>query len=176
MVRLMPSLQPGETVAPAPHAWRHSGEGSVSATGLRTVALFEATKGVLVLVAGFGLLSLVHHGAQSVVEEIVQRFHLNLAHHHPRILIDAATHLDDARLRLLALAALLYSTVRFVEAYGLWQLRAWGQWFGIVSGGVYLPVEIYELIDRPTVVKAVVFIFNTGMVAYLLYVRWHRPT
>jgi uncharacterized membrane protein (DUF2068 family) len=142
------------------------------ATGLRTVAVFEATKGALVLVAGLGLLSLVHRGAQNFAEEIVQRFHLNPARDHPRILIDAIAHLDDANLRLLAVAALLYSAARFIEAYGLWRLRAWGEWFGIVSGSVYLPVEIYELVDRPTVVKAGVLIFNLGIVGYLIYVRW----
>jgi uncharacterized membrane protein (DUF2068 family) len=145
-----------------------------AATGLRAVAVLEATKGALVLVAGFGLLSLVHRDAQRLAEEIVQRFHLNLAHHHPRILIDALAHLDDANLRLLAFAALLYSAVRFTEAYGLWSMRVWGQWFGIVSGGIYLPVEVYELIDRPTAVKAIVLIFNVGIVGYLFSVRWHR--
>jgi uncharacterized membrane protein (DUF2068 family) len=138
------------------------------------VALFEATKGVLVLVVGFGLLTLVHHDVQSVAEEVVQRFHLNLAHDHPRILSDAIAHLDDARLRLLALAALLYSAARFTEAYGLWRMRAWGQWFGIVSGGIYLPVEVYELADRPTLVKAIVLIVNIGIVGYLVYVRWRH--
>ena len=43
-----------------------------------------------------------------------------------------------------------------------------------LSGGIYLPVEVYELIDRPTAVKAIVLIFNVGIVGYLFSVRWHR--
>lgn len=167
---------PPDVALPVQFFHRSSVDAAPSATGLRTVALFEATKGALVLVAGFGLLALVHHDAQSVAEEVVQRFHLNLAHHHPRILIDAAAHLDDARLRWLALAALLYSAVRFVEAYGLWRMRAWAEWFAIGSGGIYLPVELYELIERPTVVKAVVLLFNAGIVAYLIYIRWRHSS
>ena len=145
-----------------------------SAGGLRVIAIFEASKGALVLFVGFGLLSLSHHGAQNVAEEIVGRFHLNPAHHHPRILIDAATHIDNSRLRLLALAALLYSAMRFIEAYGLWRVRAWAEWFAIVSGGVYLPVELYELVRHATAVKAVVLVVNTGIVAYLVYFRWSK--
>ena len=147
---------------------------SGSATGLRVVAIFEASKGVLVLLVGLGLLSLVHHSAQNAGEEIVERFHLNLAHEHPRILIYAATHLDNSHLRLLAVAALLYSTMRFIEAYGLWRNRGWAQLFAIVSGGVYLPLELYELIHRATAVKAVVFVVNAVIVAYLVYFRWSR--
>ena len=153
---------------------RHPAAARGSARSLRIIAAFEAAKGALVLVVGLGLLSFVHRYAQNVGEEIVRRFHLNLAHHYPRIFLDASAHIDDAHLRLLALAALLYSTLRFVEAYGLWRMRAWAEWLAIISGGVYLPAEIYELAEHATVVKAVVFIINAGIVAYLVYVRRRR--
>jgi len=60
---------------------RHPAAARGSARGLRTIAAFEATKGALVLAVGLGLLSFVHRYAQNVGEEIVRRFHLNLAHH-----------------------------------------------------------------------------------------------
>lgn len=142
--------------------------------GLRFVALFEAGKGLLVLLVGLELLSLIHQGVQNVGEEIVERFHLNFARHHPRILLYATTHLDNSNVRLLALAALAYSTVRFIEAYGLWRLRAWAEWFAILSGGVYLPFELYELVRRPTIIKAGVLVVNAAIVAYLVYVRWNE--
>jgi uncharacterized membrane protein (DUF2068 family) len=145
---------------------------SESDTGVRAAAVFEATKGVLVLVAGFGLLSLAHHGAQHVADEIVRRLHLDLPHEHPRILIDAAMNLSDARLRLLAGVALLYSSIRFVEAYGLWRMRPWAEWFAIVSGAVYLPVEVFELARKPRVVTAGVLLVNLLLVGYLISVRW----
>jgi uncharacterized membrane protein (DUF2068 family) len=153
---------------------RHPAAARGSARGLRTIAAFEAAKGALVLVVGLGLLSFVHRYAQNVGEEIVRRFHLNLAHHYPRIFIDVITHVDDSHLRLLAAAALLYSTLRFVEAYGLWRMRAWAEWLAIVTGGVYLPVELYEIAEKATVVRVVVFIINAGIVAYLVYVRRRR--
>ena len=153
---------------------RHLRHACGSAAGLRTIAAFEAAKGALVLAVGMGLLSFVHYYAQNVGEEIVRRFHFNLAHHYPRIFIDAASHIDDSRLRLLVFAALFYSTLRFVEAYGLWRMRAWAEWLAIFSGGVYLPLELYELVEKATLVKATVFILNVGIVGYLVYVRWHR--
>lgn len=150
---------------------RHPVAARGSARGLRTIAAFEAAKGVLVLAVGLGLLSFVHRYAQNVGEEIVRRFHLNPAHHYPRIFLDAVAHVDNAHLRLLAVAALLYSTLRFVEAYGLWRRRAWAEWLAIISGGIYLPLELYELIGHATTVKAAVFVVNAGIVAYLVYVR-----
>ena len=40
-----------------------------SSSGVRVVAMFEAAKGGLVLLAGCGLLALVHHDVQAMAEE-----------------------------------------------------------------------------------------------------------
>lgn len=112
---------------------------------VRAVALFEAAKGTLVLLTGFGALSLIHHDAQRFAEQLVGHLHLNPAKHYPRIFIDTAAHLTDARLWMLATLAATYGLVRFVEAYGLWHGRRWAEWFAAVSGGIYIPFELYEL-------------------------------
>ncbi len=133
--------------------------------------MFEGSKGLLVLLAGFGLLSLVHHDVQHAAETIVRHLHLNPARHYPHVFIQAAGRVSSSRLWMLAGGAIAYSVVRFVEAYGLWRLRAWAEWFAILSGGLYLPVEAYELARRPTRVKAAILLGNLAVVAYLLYVR-----
>jgi len=112
---------------------------------IRAVALLEAAKGALVLLAGFGALSLIHHDAGRLADQLVGHLHLNPAKHYPRIFIDAAEQLTDARLWVLAGLAAVYGLVRFVEAYGLWGARRWAEWFAAISGGVYIPFEIYEL-------------------------------
>ena len=141
------------------------------ARGIRVVAVFEALKGVLVLSAGLGLLSLVHHDLQATAERLVRHSHLNPARHYPRIFIEAASHTNDSRLRSLAELAFLYAAVRFVEAYGLWRMRVWAEWFAIIAGSVFLPVEVYELFRRATGMRGIVLLTNLFIVAYLVYVR-----
>jgi uncharacterized membrane protein (DUF2068 family) len=141
------------------------------ARGVRLVAVFEALKGALVLGAGLGLLSLLHHDLQAAAERLVRHSHLNPAHHYPRIFIQAASHTNDARLRSLAALAFLYSVVRFIEAYGLWRMRAWAEWFAIIAGSVYLPVEVYEIFRRATWTRGIVLLTNLFIVVYLANVR-----
>lgn len=138
--------------------------------GLRTVAAFEAGKGLLVLATGLGLMSLLHHDAQRAAESIVRQLHLNPARHYPRVFLEAAARVTDTRLWLLASGAFAYAVVRCVEAYGLWRARAWAQWFAILSGAIYLPIEIYALIHHATALKAVVLLINVGIVGYVCYV------
>lgn len=141
------------------------------ARGIRVVAVFEALKGVLVLSAGLGLLSLVHRDLQATAERLVRHSHLNPARHYPRIFIEAAAHTNDSRLRSLAALAFLYAAVRFIEAYGLWRMRVWAEWFAIIAGSVYLPVEVYEIFRRATWMRAIVLLTNLFIVVYLLNVR-----
>ena len=140
--------------------------------GLRVVALFEGAKGLLVLFVGFGVLAFIHKDLHSVAEQIVRHFHLNPAKHYPRIFIDATNRLTDERLWAIAFSALLYSVVRFVEAIGLWLQRQWAKWFGVLTGGIYIPVELFEIIRGLTWPKATVLIVNTAIVGYLSYVLY----
>jgi uncharacterized membrane protein (DUF2068 family) len=140
--------------------------------GLRAVALFEAAKGVLVLVAGFGLARLVHRDVQQAAEELVDRLHLNPAKHYPRIFIDLAANLSDAQLWALAALAAVYAALRLTEAYGLWFGRRWGEWIAAVSGGVYVPVEIYELARGASWIKLGALLLNAAVVGYMCYALW----
>ena len=143
--------------------------GETRQRGLRVVAVFEGAKGGLVLVTGLGLLAFIHRGLHNAAEEVVRHLHLNPARHYPRIFLDAADRVTDTQLWLLALAAFLYSVVRFIEALGLWHRKRWAAWFGALSGGIYIPVELFELAHRLSWVKLGVLSVNLAIVAYLVY-------
>jgi uncharacterized membrane protein (DUF2068 family) len=141
--------------------------------GLRSIALFEATKGTLVLLAGFGLLSLLHHDVQHFAESLIEHFHLNPAARYPRIFIEAASRLTDTRLLLIAAGAAAYALVRLIEAYGLWYARRWAEWFAALSGGIYIPFELFELYKRFTWLSLGALVVNVAIVAFALYCVFH---
>jgi uncharacterized membrane protein (DUF2068 family) len=138
-----------------------------SATGLKTIAIVEALKGIVVLLAAAGAVSLVHENAQVIADEIVRHFHLNPASHYPRIFLDAVRSLNSSKLWMLAIGAFLYAVVRFIESYGLWHERPWAEWFGVVSGAIYLPAEIYELSLGFSVIKLALLATNLLVVGIL---------
>ncbi|MBU5611534.1 DUF2127 domain-containing protein [Geomonas azotofigens] len=144
--------------------------GKTKRGGLHVVALFEALKGAVVLLAGCGVLTLVHKDLHEIAVRLVRVLHMNPARRYPGIFIDAANRVTDLQLWMLALSALAYATVRLVEAYGLWQGRTWAEWFGFLSGAVYLPLELFEIWRKPDWARTVVFLVNLGVVSYLGYV------
>ena len=153
---------------------RSSTERKVERVGLRAVALFEALKGTLVLLAGFGLARAIYGDIGELAEHLVHRLHLNPAKRFPRIFLDLASNLSDGQLWALAALALAYSILRFVEAYGLWFERRWAEWIAALSGGVYVPVEIYELSRGYSTVKMAALLLNTLVIAYMSFLLLRR--
>jgi uncharacterized membrane protein (DUF2068 family) len=141
-----------------------------SVGGVRVIALFEAAKGLLVLLAGFGLLSIVHQDLQLLAEELVSHFHLNPASRYPRIFLEIAGNVSNGQMWLIAGFALTYSGIRLVEAYGLWYEQRWAEWLAVASGGVYVPIEVYELFTGISRIKIFTLSINIVIVAYMSYV------
>ena len=141
---------------------------------LDVVAAIEAAKGIIVLLAGFGLLGLLHRDLHALGEELVAQLHLNPARKYPRIFTDLMSSLNDTRLWSLAGMALLYSTIRLVEAYGLWKQKTWAEWLALAGGCIYLPFEVYEIYARVTAVRVSALVFNLLIVLLMTRVLMQK--
>jgi uncharacterized membrane protein (DUF2068 family) len=138
--------------------------------GLHVVALFEGTKGLLVLLVGFELLTFIHKDFHEAALKLVEHIHLNPASHYPRIFLDLTERINDTKLWSMAIAAAMYSLVRMIEAVGLWLGKRWAEWFAILTGSIYIPVEIFEVVRSLTWPMITVLIVNIAVVSYLLFV------
>lgn len=161
---------PGRVVA---DSQRRSAVRDIAA--VRAVALFEAAKGALVLLAGLGSLVLVHEDVQHVAELLVGHLHLNPARSLSHLFFATAAQLTAAHLRIFAAVAVVYAAVRFVEAWGLWRTQRWAEWFAAVSAGIYLPLEGYELYASATWLSLGILLVNLLVVGVMLHALLHRP-
>lgn len=161
--------------APLPVETHATARQSCSAhlAGLRAVASLEMFKGILAIIGGIGLVTLLHKDIGDVAENIVEALHLNPAHRIAQAFIHLADRVDNSRIIAMICVAFAYALIRFVEAYGLWNARAWAEWFAIISGAVYLPWEVSEVVKHPHhVVRWIVLGVNILVVLYMVYVRW----
>jgi uncharacterized membrane protein (DUF2068 family) len=138
---------------------------------LRAVASLEALKGIAVLLLGLGLLTLVHKDAEEIAERLLDHLHVNPDRRLAQALLNAASHLTDARLWTIAAASAIYAGVRFTEAWGLWNRRVWAEWFALLSGALYLPWELLKLVEKPNWEHIVILAVNLGILGYMLEIR-----
>jgi len=76
--------------------------------------------------------------------------------------------IPTTKMQMGAVVALVYAAVSGMEAIGLWYQQAWAIILVVGIVGITIPVEIYEIIDKASIVKFVVFAINLAMFVYLL--------
>lgn len=145
---------------------------------LRAVASIELTKGVVVLLAAFGVLFVVHRDPWDLADSLLRLVHVSPDGHFAQVFLNWADTLTDAKLWTVAAVAIAYSLLRFVEGYGLWFARAWAEWIALISGSLYLPFEIYKVIHRQSALHIAILVVNLAIVVYMAYLlkvgRNHR--
>lgn len=139
---------------------------------MRTIAAFEAAKGVAALAVSLGFLGMLRHDLRRYVAGVIDHFGLDPGQHYPSIFLHYADVLARTDLRSLVLLATGYIVLRFTEAYGLWHQRTWGEWLGALSGALYVPFEARHLMREPSLLGAAVLIVNLGVVGYLALLVW----
>lgn len=100
------------------------------------------------------------------------RLHLNAGKSYPNVFVRILEDTSNAELWLIGALVLAYAMVRFAEAWGLWLGRRWAEWLAALSGGVYVPVEIYELARGVSAIKVAALVLNVCVVAYVLRALW----
>ncbi len=145
-----------------------------SRKALHAIASLEAFKGVLALAALIGLLDLLHEDARALAMAWIGRFGLNPEGHYSSIVLHYAELLPNTDVTLLIQLGMAYALIRFVEAYGLWFDKVWGEYLGALSGAIYVPFELRHLIETPDWISAFVLLFNCLIVVYLARVLMRK--
>ena len=136
---------------------------------LRAIASFELIKGLIVLGAALAVAFAVGRDPWDIADGMLRLLHISPDHHFAQFFLNWADTLTDAKLWTIAAAAVVYSILRFAEAYGLWYARTWAEWIALISGSLYIPFEIYKLIHRQSWLHIGIFVINLIIVLYMAY-------
>lgn len=82
---------------------------------------------------------------------------------------DTALGLSSTTLTWIAVALIAYAAIEVIEAVGLWLGKRWGEYFAVVATSAFLPLEIYELTERVTVLRAGALVINIAAVVWLVW-------
>lgn len=157
--------------APHPGAVQNQKVDPEHRKGLRAVATLEFFKGVIAVLAAIGLLVLIHKDPWDVAARTLQFLGIDLDWRFAQAILDFADRITERTIKTAVVVAIAYSVLRFVEAYGLWRTRVWAEWLALVSGAIYLPFEIYEMVRKPSALHIGIFAVNLGILAYIAYLR-----
>ena len=71
-------------------------------------------------------------------------------------------------LNLIAFGILFYGLLQVAEGIGLWSLRRWGEYVAVVGTTLFIPFEVYEIVEKVSWLKITILVVNIAAVLYLL--------
>ena len=140
---------------------------------LRTIALYKLLKVMLLVMIAWGeirlhdatlsakLLSWAANRPQGLEHDLVTRA------------LAWFSGLSESRVHALRFVTLTYAAVFAVEGIGLWMQRRWAEWLTTFITASLIPLELWELIHRPSIGAVLVLVANILIAGYLY---WHVST
>lgn len=123
---------------------------SAASESIKAVAIYETVKGIGALLGAVALWSWhtdLAHWLKTATSSWQHTFGTLLAPQVESVVSIAQQASKNWSLFLLLIIA--YASLRFLEAYGLWQDKTWAYWFGVLGYGIFIPIEVYYLITSP---------------------------
>lgn len=83
--------------------------------------------------------------------------------------IDRAFSLSSTTLFWIGVGVCVYALLQIAEAVGLWLVKRWGEYLAVIATSIFLPVEIYELLERVTVLRLGALLINIAAIVWLVW-------
>lgn len=153
------------------------GKALKDATILRVLAVERFGRGLLLLLLAYGVYRF--RGSEMSVRQTFDRA-LPAAKPLARVFsldLDTSPTVEKLRhvlaskphtLTLIAGALLAYAALQLLEGVGLFLLKRWGEYVAAIGTSVFLPLELYELTEKVTVLRVVALLVNVAAVVYLV--------
>ena len=136
--------------------------------GLWLIALFKLVKAALLLVVAIGALKLIHDDVAQTVAGWVAAIRIDPENRFIHRLFVKLAQIDDRKLEAISAGSLFYATLLAVEGVGLWMEKRWAEYLTVIATASFIPLEIYEIVERLTVTRVLLLAFNIGVVIYLI--------
>jgi uncharacterized membrane protein (DUF2068 family) len=137
---------------------------------LRTIAVYKLIKVLLLLALAYGEVRLSDASLTAKLVSWASARPFGLEHKVVTQLLEWFSGLTASRVHALRMVTLAYAAVFATEGIGLWMQKRWAEWLTVIITASLIPLELWELFDKPNFGKAAVFIANVAIVVVLV---WH---
>ncbi len=125
-------------------------------------------KGVILVVVGVKLLTLLGRDVEAWATDFVTRHGIDLANKYVHSALEKLQGVGNAQLMQMSGVAFGYSALLFTEGVGLWLQKRWAEFLTAIATGLLIPLEIYEIYEKFTWVRVAILILNLFIVWYLV--------
>ena len=147
---------------------------------LRLLAVERLVRGSLIVLIAYAVWRFSN--SQTAVQQLFNKdltlfrpiavhFHYDLDHSPIVGSIQKTFSYRRSTLVVTAAALLGYALTEIVEGFGLWAAKRWAEYLTVVATAAFLPLEVYELTEKVSVLKVGTLLLNLLAVVYILLAK-----
>jgi uncharacterized membrane protein (DUF2068 family) len=141
--------------------------GSKSDLWLFLIGIFKLTKAIGLLIVGFGLLRLLHRDVATVTEHWIEVLRVDPDNRFIHRALVRIFNVTPKQLKELSVGTFVYAGIFLTEGLGLLARKHWAEYMTLISTGLFIPLEVYEIHRHFTMLKLAVTAINAAIVWYL---------
>ena len=138
------------------------------------IAFERSLRGLVLLAAGIYLIAKADSNFGNIANHLARRIELDPQRPWIRHLIDKLGRLRKHEVKLFGAGATGYGVLELIEGGGLFYRKRWAEWLTVIATSLLVPLEAYELVRRPSWLKAGGIAVNVAIVIYLYRVVRRR--
>ena len=131
------------------------------------IGVFKLVKGVSLLIVAVGLLRLLHRDVATEVEHWIEILRVDPENRFIHRALVRIFNVTPKQLKELSAGTFLYAAIFLTEGVGLLARKHWAEYMTLISTGLFIPLEVYEIYRHFTMVKLAVTVVNVLIVWYL---------
>ena len=132
------------------------------------IIAFKALKTLTLTVLGVLLLVNRHDDPVDLLTRLALAVHLPFTSRVFERAFRFAANLTMKKETALAFTAFAYAALMGTEGLSLYLRKPWARWFTVGATSSVLPIELYEIVREPHVVRVLVLVANLAIVVYLV--------
>lgn len=145
---------------------------------MRFLAIERFLRGVLLFLLAYGVWKFdgardsLHRVFQEYlpsVKQLTDKLGIDLYDSFPVRMANKAFSTGHHTLMLVVLGVVAYGLIESLEGVGLWVMKRWGEYVAVVGTSIFLPYEIYDLVEKFTVLRVLTFLLNLAAVVWLVW-------
>jgi uncharacterized membrane protein (DUF2068 family) len=134
---------------------------------IHILAVFKFLKGLVLLIVGIKLLTLLNKDVDQWFADWVARHSINPENTIVHKIAGKLAGVGNKQLVMFSVGSFSYSALQLTEGVGLWLQKRWAEFLTAAATSLLIPVEVYEIYEKFTWVRVAVLVVNLFVVWYL---------
>ncbi len=135
---------------------------------LTLIGLFKLFKAIVLVIVGIGALRYLHRDVAGSVNHWVEVLRVDPDNKYIHRLLVHIFAVTPKQLKELSVGTFVYAALLGTEGIGLLMHKHWAEYFTVISTGLLIPLEVYELAKKFSPMKVGVLAVNVAIVWYLV--------